>query len=117
LAAQSTSDASIGPAGIGGFEEGEFEGDSPTEESRHRSACAGPTRSNSARRKSNFGNFYGDVGWRGECGRGIVASRRQMHRSKEGRLRVTGGKTPTEYIFSELPHIADIGSTGSPRTA
>jgi hypothetical protein len=32
LAAQSTSDASIGPADIGGFEEGEFEGDSPTEE-------------------------------------------------------------------------------------
>jgi hypothetical protein len=27
------------------------------------------------RRKSNFGNFYGDVGWRGERGRGIVASR------------------------------------------
>jgi very-short-patch-repair endonuclease len=32
----------------------------------------GPTRSNSARRKSNFGNF---VGWRGERGRGIVALR------------------------------------------
>jgi hypothetical protein len=31
-AAQSTSDASIGLAGIGGFEEGEFEGDSSTEE-------------------------------------------------------------------------------------
>ena len=32
MAAQSTSDAAIGPADIGGFEEGEFEGDSPTEE-------------------------------------------------------------------------------------
>jgi len=40
--------------------------------SRHRSASAGPTRSNSARRKSNLGNFYGDVGWRGGRGRGIV---------------------------------------------
>jgi hypothetical protein len=40
--------------------------------SRHRSANAGPTRSNSARRKSNLGNFYGDVGGRGGRGRGIV---------------------------------------------
>ena len=32
MAAQSTSDASIGPADVGGFEEGEFKGDSPTEE-------------------------------------------------------------------------------------
>jgi hypothetical protein len=27
----------------------------------------------------------------------------------------TGGKTPTEYMFSELPQIADIESTGSPQ--
>jgi hypothetical protein len=40
-----------GPLGVGGFEEGEFEGDSPTEEVAAQ-ACAGPTRSNSVRRKS-----------------------------------------------------------------
>jgi hypothetical protein len=47
LAAQSTSDASIGPADIVGFEEGEFEGDSPTEEVaaqiRLRGGRPGPT--------------------------------------------------------------------------
>jgi hypothetical protein len=36
-------------------------------------------------------------------------------RSVECLFRVTGGKTPTEYMFSELPQIADIGSTGSPQ--
>jgi transcriptional regulator with XRE-family HTH domain len=38
------------PETIESFEEGEFEGDSRRKKRRHRSACTGPTRSNSARR-------------------------------------------------------------------
>jgi hypothetical protein len=36
-------------------------------------------------------------------GRGIVTSRRQMHRSKEGRLRVKGGGSAQRAHPSALP--------------
>jgi hypothetical protein len=69
--------------------------------SRHRSACAGPTRSNPALRKSNFGNFYGDVVWRRE--RGIVASRparcTELHLVAGGpRVRIALPPAVQEYV-------------------
>ena len=39
------------------------------------------------------------------------------HRASSGLLWVTGGKTPSEYIFSELPQVADIAKSAFHRVA
>jgi hypothetical protein len=67
-----------------------------------------------------FGNIV--LGCRGFGSAAPISTRPAHYRQVRGVIfcrgrlfRVTGGKTPTEYMFSELPQIADIGSTGSPQ--
>jgi hypothetical protein len=68
-----------------------------------------------------FGNFYGDVGWRGGRGRGIVASRRQNApkewscRSNKGMLFLTwGNPLPHHAQFVELD-ARNLGPSVVPR--
>ena len=83
-----------GPA-VGGFEEGEFEGDSPTEEVAAQIRLRGADPVQLRAQEIEFRQLLWRCCWRGECGRGIVASRQMPD---DGALRMAGGLSPFDDL-------------------